>query len=300
MTIRFRVPGPVGLTASVNQGRTPGPLGFGFGIYAAPQQIGRAIKKLAMPLPAADNRSKNAHAYDRNLYAKKDAPAPEDVEQGGLPNCPLAALLAALAHTPAGRKYVVSLVTEHSALVETELSAVAGELQEPPPGNKIVSNRYFTVKLSKKAIEVSDVFYTSDHDSGYALIYMREPNSVLWPCVIEKAFAQMLGGYGKLDGDKMTVQVFWEAVMASKPDGFAVSQQTSDAKIKEAVQNAPTTPTVAASKNDAKAVTAWHGFTVLGMKGTKIELYDANTTKKLSLTLEEFRANFQAILYGKP
>jgi hypothetical protein len=49
---------------------------------------------------------------------------------------------------------------------------------------------------------------------------------------------------------------------------------------------------------DAFDVTDWHGFAMLGMKGSKIELYDAMLAKRVTVTLEIFRKNFQAVLHG--
>ena len=46
-------------------------------------------------------------------------------------------------------------------------------------------------------------------------------------------------------------------------------------------------------------MTPWHGFAVLGMKGSEIELYDPHA-KTVHLSLEDFRDNFQSILFGNP
>lgn len=46
-------------------------------------------------------------------------------------------------------------------------------------------------------------------------------------------------------------------------------------------------------------VTNWHGYAVLGIRGSNIALYDPHR-KKLELSLTEFRSYFQAIFYGNP
>jgi len=50
-------------------------------------------------------------------------PTTTQVRQGALPNCPIAAVLAALAHTPVGQRYLDALITEYiGAVVKTTLS----------------------------------------------------------------------------------------------------------------------------------------------------------------------------------
>src|SRR5205823_6528584 len=137
----------------------------------------------------------------------KGTPALEDVEQGSLANCPLAAVLAALAYTPDGRKHLLGLVQEHSGTVETDLSAVADQLDEPPPpGKKITTSRYFGVTLGGKTFEVSDVLYTDEARDPNPK-YMRSPKQVFWPCAIEKAYAEKEGSYAALN--KPTANAVW-------------------------------------------------------------------------------------------
>ncbi len=45
----------------------------------------------------------------------------------------------------------------------------------------VTSSRYFTVMLPDGPVEVSDVLYTDNHDSGYSPFYLRDPNEhALW------------------------------------------------------------------------------------------------------------------------
>lgn len=302
MTRQFRIPGPLGRSPIGGGGRLPGPLRVIPSIFAAPNQIAKATstKKLGMPRPATAADDAYVHDYSWKLFAKDKTPAFADVEQGVLHNCALASVLAALAHTSTGRKHILSLAAEHSAVVETDVSGVAN----PPSGNKITSNRYFTVKLGGKLIEVSGVLYTSDHDRGWVLSYMRSPTDVLWPCVIEKAFAEKVGGYGELDGrfakdgKGLTANAIWEVVVGSKPGGFLVTDKTANGKIMDAVKDASKIPTIAGSKDDAVDLTGDHGFAVLGMSGSKIDMYDPNTVERKTLSLKEFRKNFEFVLHG--
>src|SRR5262245_54594270 len=105
-----RDPVPLGLLADATGGRLPGPLRFEPGIFAVPKHLAKVVKKLGMPLPAGDSATKVARDVGWGLLAtpakdQRAVPAVEDVEQGYLGNCPLASLLAALAHTPAGREH---------------------------------------------------------------------------------------------------------------------------------------------------------------------------------------------------
>jgi hypothetical protein len=165
------------------------------------------VKTLKMPPPAADSRTKNAREVTAKLFLK-GGPAPGDVQQGSLATCPLASLLAALAHTPNGRKHIQGMVAEHPAAVVTDLSGVAGDLDSPPQGNKILSKRSFTVTLGGQSIEVSDVLYTDDADRNWSLIYMQSLTAALWPPVIEKAYAVLEGGYDKLNNRGLTADKF--------------------------------------------------------------------------------------------
>lgn len=298
MTQQSRLPGPLG-PLPAGGGRLPGPLSTGSGIFMAPQQVGKVVKKLVMPPPAGGAKTIVARDVPWSLYTKT-TPALADVTQGALANCPLAALLAALAYTGAGQKRIDSIVAEQAAIVETDLSAVADRIEEPPPGNVIQTTRYFTVKLGGKPYEVSSVLYTDDADRNWTPAYMRSPNSVIWACMIEKAYAVKEGGYESLDSKGLTANAIWEVVVGAKPGGFAVTDKTDDGRIKTAADNASRIPTMAASKDDAEDVSSWHGFAVLGMKGGRIELYDPMLVKRPTITLDVFRKNFNAILFGTP
>ncbi|MCZ2076857.1 MAG: hypothetical protein LC130_17900 [Bryobacterales bacterium] len=295
---RFRIPGPLGHSNTASGVRTVGPLGFQPVTFAVPSNLQiKAAKKLKMPAPAGDSRTKLVRDVSWDLFKKGKDPAVADVHQGQLANCTLASLLGALANTPSGRKHIKSLIAEYSAVVETDVSAVAGELDSVPAGKKITSSRYFAVTLGGQTEEVSSVFYTDDADEGWSLIYMSSANEALWPCLIEKAYAQREGSYGALDsgsGKQLTLNQIWKVVVGSAPEGFEVNKKTPVSKITSTVSAAGRIPAVAASG------AMWHGFTVLGMKGSKIELYDPMTPGKKTVSMEDFRNDFSAILYGSP
>jgi hypothetical protein len=108
------------------------------------------------------------------------------------------------------------------------------------------------------------------------------------------------GGYEALDSKGLTANAIWEVVVGAKPGDFEVTGKTDDSKIRAAADSAARTPTIAASKDEATDVTAWHGFAVLGMKNGRIELYDPMMVRRQAVTLDVFRKNFMAILSGNP
>ena len=298
MTQQSRVPGPLSPFLA-GGGRVPGPLNAGPGVFLAPKQVAKAVKKLTMPPPAGGAKTIVARDVGWNRFTEVKL-ALADVSQGALANCPLASLLAALAYTASGQDLIDRIVTEQAAVVETDLSAVADRLEEVPTGNRIASTRYFKVTLGGKTFEVSPVLYTDDADKNWTPAYMGSPTSVIWACMIEKAYAVKEGGYEELDSKGLTANAIWEVVVGAKPGGFPVNGKTDDAKIKGAVDNAAKVPTIAASNDDAKDVPSWHGFAVLGMKSGGVELYDPMMVRRQTVTLDVFRKNFQAILFGNP
>jgi len=315
-----RVPGPVGLSTDTvgiddafpfgpPRGRIPGPLGFG---HVDPTKKGqaatKATKTLEMPASTKSSTIMRARAVPWKLAA--NGPITTDVQQGELANCPLGAILAAMAHTATGQKRINDLITEYipatvtttlsKDIVDTVNSKTADDPDYKTQDKKVASQRYFVVNLFG-GIEVSDVFYIKYSDgSDVDMIYMDSPNEALWPCVIEKAYAVRFGGYEQIDDEvKHPLSEYWEVLVGKKFTMVTIDAKTDFDTIRAAVKNAGKVPTIAASRDDAKKVTDHHGFAVLGLKGSNIELYNPHgKTETLSLT--DFRANFQAVLYGNP
>lgn len=314
MTIPYRgsvqFPGPLGLYPGAPRGRFPGPLGFKQVDVGKGKTVStKAIKSVGMPPPWHNSTPKRVRAVGWKL--SNGALKPEDVEQGGLPVCPVAAILAALAHTAVGQKYLDGMVTEYSnvsikTVLSNEVMADVAATTDDDPDYKaqdkeILSNRYFTVKFWKG--EIPDTFYVEYSDgSDTKPVFMTSPNSVLWPAVIEKACAFHWGSYKDMGNyKKLSVNDHWELIFGKKPGGgFAIKDSTDTAKIRAAADAATRIPTLAASRERASKVTPWHGFAVLGMVGASIELYDPGHAKALRMSLEDFRDNFQAIYFDTP
>jgi hypothetical protein len=223
-------------------------------------------------------------------------------------------LLAAHAHTEAGRKKIRGMLDEHGVAVETDLSNLPDDVQiavdkkdkpgaeakngEPARPKKRASSRYFTVRLGAKSVEVSPLLYT-DESRDPEPVYMSSPNNALWPCLVEKAYAQMLGDYAKLNSpsDK-NANTIWEEVTGLAPNAFKVTDAT-DAEILQAAKRANHVPTIAASimgTTTESGLQGFHGFVLLGLAEKKLRVYDASKLTTTSLTLEQFRANFTVVL----
>jgi hypothetical protein len=132
------------------------------------------------------------------------------------------------------------------------------------------------------------------------MIYMDSPKRALWPCVIEKAYAVKIGSYDDLDDDtKQTVNKFWAVLVGANPDWLSINENTDLTKISAAAKAAGTIPTIAASREDATKVTSHHGYAVMGIQGSTIELYNPYA-KIEKLSLQDFRSSFSDMFFGNP
>jgi hypothetical protein len=340
MTIRghSQVPGPLGLSRSGDGGRVTGPAGaFWDGGRVpdpagtwwddggwAPQPIGtlwdkqsnppavgpatKAVKTTIMPAPTNDQNSKDVHVVLLPLFnPKTNVPSFTEVKQAPeIANCPVASMLAALASTPDGQKLIHSMLTETPGNVVTDLSAIKAGILSNPPGPMLSSNRYFTVKLGDGPVDVSDVLYTDDHDSGWSPLYLRDPgDQTMWASVIEKALAVKLGSFENFDALNITANEFWRKITGATPSQTEIKPDTPLSTITNAVKASARVPSIAASKgqpgNDmpltgGKFLTANHGFALLGFEGDKIRLYDPAEAKTLLISIADFRQDFFAIL----
>ena len=173
-------PGPLGQTLWQKQSTTPTA-----GATAQP------VKTLTMPPPTKDQDDRDLHEIPWPLYnPDKGLPAWEDIVQApNLANCPVPAILAALAFTKVGRDHIVGMVKEKGVAVATDISSV-GKLANPPGVTTINSSRYFSVKLRSGWVDVSDVLYTNDSARMWSIFYLRDPTKKsIWASIIEKAIA---------------------------------------------------------------------------------------------------------------
>jgi hypothetical protein len=252
-----------------------------------------------MPGPTNDQDSREVRLVDWPLYAEKGSPGFREVRQSGsLANCPVAAILAALANTSSGQTLIRRMITTTAATAATDIST-AGELANPHPDPIIISKRYFTVTVGGKSVAVTDVLYTDDHDRGWSPFYMRDPSdNCIWSAVIEKALAAHLGSYEKIDELGLSANAFWEKLIGSKPKGFEVKAGMNMKTIVDAATAAVRVPTIAASRADqtkVSSISSFHGFAVLGMHGSSIKLYDPMAVETKLVTQADFVTAFQAV-----
>jgi hypothetical protein len=321
-----RIPGALGTGPLAGQStnargaaRLPGPLGIGPSILLMDSTVTKlAPKTLTMPAPTQD-RTKHVHVVTWDLGAA--SPRTTDVIQGGLANCPVASILAAMANTPRGAAQISKAVREHSANVVTDLAGVMQYLDDDldwvdRPKGSLSSNRYFSVDLPGIKQEVSDVFYTDQADRGWDLVYIgfqgirrdKGIKPVLWPSVIEKAYAAQLGGYQKLDALNDPV-VAWKALVGPASTLVQV-KDLKDSDITRLVQAASGVPTIATTRDDRSApdnktvehdsgglLEGWHGYAVTGLAGSQIALYDP-FGKPVKVSLAQFKKFFTTIVYG--
>ena len=220
-----------------------------------------------------------------------------------------------MANTPGGSKRLSAAVKKIDADVVTDLSAVMQFLDDDDwagrPKGSLASKRYFTVDLPGVKQEVSDVFYTNDGDENWDLLYIgnqsnrsKKVTPVLWPSVIEKAYAAQVGGYEKLN--KITDPVVaWKALLGpTAPTSVAVTD-LKDSEIVKLAQSAKAVPTIAATDPDKAKVEkesggllhGHHGYTVTGLAGNQIALYNPWGIP-LNVSLTQFKKAFILIIYG--
>jgi len=320
MTIRdpgSRLPGPLGITpgnVTGSRGRLPGPLGIASIIFMAPKAVAKAVAKTTiMPPPLKDDQDKDVHEVTWPLFSSKKVPSYTEVKQTAVPNCPVAAILAALASTPAGRVVIQGMVSENTGNVLTDISGLpSGTLTNPPMDTTtkppkaitaISSSRYFSVKLRGGSIDVSDVLYTNDGaGSSWSLLYLQDPSEhSVWAAIIEKAVAVQLKSYQSFMDVDLKANDFWEMLTGVKPDGFKIENDTPLDKIIAAAKAATTVPTIGASKpdsTDVKVVEEFHGYAILGLQGSNIRLYNPHG-KEIFISPADFRHDFQVILFHK-
>ncbi len=270
----LRPRGPMGRDAGSPHGPPRGPAGKDAAPPAKDKQP-QAVKRLTMPTPGADGSTKCLQAPKWGLFGA-GGPATKDIKQGLIANCPLASLLAALANTPGGRQHIKNMVAEKPGNVATAVKHVASE--------------------------VSEVLYTDDEDGDtWSLRYMSSPTEVLWPAIVEKAYAVKEGGYKELDsasGKRLMLNQIWKAVVGKSPGGFSVDAKTPEATIRGVVASAGQVPAVAASRRGAKALISWHGHAIVGASGSSIKVYDPMRARELIVTMKVFREDVEAVLHS--
>jgi Calpain family cysteine protease len=298
-------------------GRVPGPLGIAVLGDVLRAQVGGGVKPivpggiLIEPEPLARSR-----AVLRNvsfpLFHSGKKPKPEDVVQGELANCPLAALLVAMAQaTPDA---ITNMISEFPAQV---VSARWSDKDNPQAFLR--TNRLFLVRFRNHPEWVTAPLYVYDpSDRAYA----SSPNSTGWMSYIEKGYATWKGNrsYNNLNDrssgpDANTVM----EDLVGPPDVadlvnkklFKAGQETplTDPLLTDMLNKGSRFPTIAGTLDTnipVKDIVAHHMYAVLGFAQGQVQLRnpwnDPSKTfgQNFSLSVADFKKSFVGVLQSPP
>ena len=285
----------------------PGVAAIPGAVLAAPTAA-VAAKTYTLPAPTS---STNKALKARKSTWKDTFPSTfkaDDVQQQEILNCYLAATLAALAHTTKGISAIKKMVEPKQGKIVTTCHDYDFDGTKGPV-KKITSDRYYEVKFHNgRKLTVSDVLYMDDSDRNWNPRYMTSHSAnALWPCLVEAAYASYKGSYEKIDASanilfsdflKDIVGPNYELLDFKGGNKFArgKTRKLTTADVKAACRRANTIPVVGASRTGATSVTGWHGFAVLGLRGSnKVRLYDPLSVKEKDLDLKTLWRDFQAL-----
>jgi hypothetical protein len=131
-------------------------------------------------------RPKNPVLYLRESGDTEDV-LPKDVEQGQIGDCSLLATLLALSRSPEGRAVIKNAIVENRN-DQGQVMSYTVTLHEPKD-RWIFGKTFSGVKITVDPV----------YAEGHAVIAKDGDASEVWPLVLEKAFAQYVGGYNKLN-----------------------------------------------------------------------------------------------------
>src|SRR4029077_16151324 len=125
--------------------------------------------------PERQSRSLPARLDVAALRERQGPPKHDQVQQQFIPNCYLAATLAAMANTANGRKRITNMITAQKGAITTICRKY--DLQSVGAEERINSDRWFTVAFKGTNVDVSDVLYHDDSEHNAHLRYMTTPKS---------------------------------------------------------------------------------------------------------------------------
>lgn len=261
-------------------------------------------KEYILPNPETKVWSRNLDRHPQvstlPLYIKGAPPNYSQIKQQNIGNCYVAATLAAMANTKAGRRQIARMITAHSGSIVTTCKNYESFNVEGLE-RRLASGRWFAVAFRETSVDVSDVLYHDDSDKDPNLIYMTTPGGdrALWGAVIEVAYAKLKGGYDHIGGGMVSVNQFLDEFSAVK---WAILDPLTDmASIKVACRNAGRRPAIIATKGEgARFLSAWHGYAVLGMNGEMVELWDPLSGKREEIKFQDLLTEVQAVARQEP
>jgi hypothetical protein len=327
---RGRVPGPVGAPGGssrasprlhyVPHGSSPGPLGVGaFGQVVradagspesdvvSDENPGASTVELIEPEPVFGQSAALQNVNVPLFAGEQNVPVPEDVVQGALNNCPVAAILAALAHV--APETVSGMIARRSADVRSRRRS------DPPDSFPYRTDRLYTVQfLGGHPVQVSSFLYYT----GGVIAYAHSPeNRAAWMSYIEKAYAVFRGGssYNRLNtttqlGQAPSLNQVMEDLAG--PYDFADlaenlmyrhnsdSAALTDADVRQMLAQADQRVTVAGSRDAGipESVVSNHAYTVLDQRRNTVYLRNPQGGPDAAVTFSfnEFKTIFRAVL----
>jgi len=331
-TTRGRIPGPVrgesyppGGSPRQRGARRQGPLGGPGRVLLAEQErvpqdtasdaVPAAGRQMTEPDPLSSDIA-SLRDFQLVLFGASGAPLPEEVIQGNVNACPLAAALVALAHTRAAA--LQGMVTAVQAAIQSRaLGDPAG--QYPHSAGRLIAVQF----PGGSRTEVSSLLWMT----GGRIAYCHSTTNTGWMCYIEKAYAVWRGrnaydnlnriGTGAADRESDytppdTRQVFMDlagrCVMAHLEAGTLYEADDSAhrltaAGLRELLNRSGNRPTIAASRADTNGrngIEASHSYAVMGLEEQVIHLRNprggeaAGVDIRLPLFAERFAAVLQS------
>lgn len=241
------------------------------------------------------------HVSD-SVFGRRD-PRPDDVVQGAIATCPAAAAMVALAHTdPAAIR-----------------SMIIG--QPASSGSPQVYHVQF-LRTNARRVCVTTQFY---HQAGH-FQYASSNNHVIWPSLLEKAYAIYAGGnsYGGLASSQrqlgsppdvnQVMQDFvgnynWSAATDAQNVTLPLTNliDTKRNELIQALRQSSNRPTIAGSLGSnvpaGTNVVANHAYAVMRYRNGQVTLRNPwNNTQiaggaQFRLSLSEFQSAFQMVLW---
>ena len=277
-----RVPGALGYsdTSGLNSvGGAPGPSGL------TPLQTAMA-PTINEPNPVVQHESFGIKLHRcSHPIADAGGMTVDEVRQGGIENCPLPALLAALVHT---KKFETKI-----AIAEKKQEAISHSSKRGTEKSEIdlKVDRYFEVKFpGGELIQITDYFWGS---SPCAKEYGHSKGKeALWVSLVEKAFVAQWASnsYNSLESADTAPDA--NTVVTALTGSVTVIEvgTQSNAQLEALAAAAETVPTI--GRRTAGGVA--HAWAILGFDKAKkiVKLYNALSGLRQERTTSNFKAEF--------
>ena len=252
------------------------------------------------PIRIPGNRNLQLRDVQEPIFGHQ-GPQPDDVVQGTIATCPAAAAMVAMAHA--------------------DPAAIRSMIITFPPGPQ----RAYQIRFRRRNAQLVCVT-TRFYQRGGQIVYAHSRNNVIWPNLLEKAYAVFAGGNSysglasgqrQLGNPPTVIEVMQDFVgnfhWSAHTDAQNVTQPLSGLSTAErrrlvrALQQAGDHPTIASSLGAnvpaATNVVANHGYAILGFNNGEVSLRNPwnNPSRpggaQFRLSLNQFLSAFQMVLW---